>query len=100
MEDLDDTALAYLRDAVDPFVFGGHRLAQESMRSGIASALDAIYTGIRVHEDTVSFFEHLVRDPSLADSKPELEKLLESVRNQLDLLLKQQKDLMENGLGV
>ena len=99
VEDLDDTALAYLRDAVDPFVFGGHRLAQDAMRGGFTSDMDAIYTGIRVHEDTVSFFEHLVREPSLAGTKPELEKLLEGARHHLDVLLKQQKDLMENGVG-
>jgi len=94
-EDLDDTALAYLRDAVDPFVFGGHRLAEEAAKSGIPSDLDAIYMGIRVHEDSVAFFERLVREPSLKKSHEEFTRLLQSERGHLEMLLRQQKILME-----
>jgi thioredoxin reductase/rubrerythrin len=97
MEDLDDTALAYLRDSVDPFVFGGHRLAGEAARHGIPSDLDAIYKGIRVHEDTVAFFERLAREPGMAKVSKTFEELAAGERKHLELLRDQQKRQMESG---
>ncbi len=96
-EDLDDTALAYLRDTIDPFVFGGHRLAGEAARNGIPSDLDAIYKGIRVHEDTVAFFERLTREPSMVKVSGTLEELATSERQHLEMLREQQKIQMEGG---
>jgi thioredoxin reductase len=97
MEDLDDTALAYLRDTIDPFVFGGHRLAGEAARHGIPSDLDAIYKGIRVHEDTVAFFERLAREPGMAKVSDTFVKLATGERKHLELLREQQKRQMEEG---
>jgi len=96
-EDLDDTALAYLRDSIDPFVFGGHRLAGEAARHGIPSDLDAIYKGIRVHEDTVAFFERLAREPSMGEVGSTFKELADGERKHLEMLREQQKIQMESG---
>lgn len=99
VDDLDGTALAYLADSIDPFVFGGFRLARKAQQ-GLASDLEAVYVGIRVHEDVIAFLNRLADEESFVGVKRIIHAIADNENRHLEMLRLQQRELMEKGIGV
>jgi thioredoxin reductase/rubrerythrin len=98
-EDLDDTAGAYLRGSLDPRRFGGFSLAH-SFRGGVNSDLEAVYTAIRLHEDSIAFFKTVAVEKSLQAAKTAFDWIVKQEEEHLEALRGFQREMMERPLQV
>lgn len=94
-EDLDDTAMNYLRNLASRFIFGGNDLVQSASRNK-GSEMQNLYTGIRIEEDMRSFIELLLSEKVMEKCKDDLENMLEIKQREIDFLRQSQAEIMES----
>lgn len=95
VEDLDGTAIVYLRDSIDPSLFGGYNLAR-SFSAESESDLGALYTAIRIHEDNIRFFRQLASEKNLAQVKEALEEMVDIEKRHIGDIREMQQEAMNS----
>ena len=95
IEDLDDTAMNYLRNLATRFIFGGNELVASATKNK-GSQMQNIYTGIRLEEDMRSFLELLVSEKIMQKCKEDIENLIDMKQREIDFLRHSQAEIMSS----